>query len=633
MVQGTSNRLFDIRLDNGVELVAKLPFVIAGPAHLTTASEVATMLFAREVLDRLVPRIYTWCSRAEESDVGSEYIIMEKVPGVQLFDRWTNIREGVQTIIQDVVNAEEKMTNTQFGMLGSLDEEAQRLAKIELRNAARSKTYDLLTEEQNPDLHKCRNFEHKELCTWPYYWASRTWDEGTVVFEKFLMQVCDDWEYIGASETPCPISFSDEQREKHAEVMLQFVQEREIEGLIDEIGVQPDGLVAVDKLDEARRRNEEVRERYILGLEERDRERSCINAGVHAQLESSTFSFRSPSVANDVWPGFQDAPDSVCEEYMLVGDHVLRNCFLSLMLKRGLARPNGFFATVRDLVLSPEVYAVLVTKGGLQWCGPSARPAAEAFLIFVAALHTSFADYADVLNWFRAVFLPLLRAAEEAYLKHTKLEQNVSPDTYARALDLLAQIKVIQSQWATWTRDDGPIRALSTTVSLPKLIWNASSLAGTMTELAIAPVLRFAGNTIRASVPLKWIRYCKATETLRPNLSKRRASSVLDPRPYRALNSEPEGNVPNPETTFASAPVFTRNSPLPPVSPRLNASQATVPVPPPSNVRPFRYSVSAGPKASPAPIPLRLPRKASYGLRETPRNEGVPVEFSRRDFS
>ncbi|KAJ7284720.1 hypothetical protein C8J57DRAFT_1670336 [Mycena rebaudengoi] len=66
LAEGTSTRLFDRRLDNGAELIAKLPFVV----HLTTASEVATMMFAREILEVPVPRVYTWCSRAEETKVG-----------------------------------------------------------------------------------------------------------------------------------------------------------------------------------------------------------------------------------------------------------------------------------------------------------------------------------------------------------------------------------------------------------------------------------------------------------------------------------------------------------------------------------------------------------------------------------
>jgi hypothetical protein len=46
---------------------------------------------------------------------------MEKVPGVQLHARWNNIRgKAVGAVIEDLVDAEEKMTNTEFGMIGSL---------------------------------------------------------------------------------------------------------------------------------------------------------------------------------------------------------------------------------------------------------------------------------------------------------------------------------------------------------------------------------------------------------------------------------------------------------------------------------------------------------------------------------
>ncbi|KAJ7156111.1 kinase-like domain-containing protein [Mycena crocata] len=468
LADGTSNRLFDIRLDNGLELVAKLPFVIAGPAHFTTASEVATMMFAQEVLQLPVPRLYTWCSRAEESKVGWEYIIMEKVSGVQLYDRWNDIRgEGVAAVIEDLVDIEEKMTNTQFGMVGSLylaedlpentgstvlrfstssdktmprqykigpsvdrrfwrgaraqlkidrgpwtsvaayaraianceiawlqanarphapasplyrsatendpqthlallrdyssvidhlippkhlraltlwhpdfhasniivtslpaeiprieavldwqtariepllhagsapgfvddtqgryvsspapgqrpqlpanfdtlDDSAKRLAEAELRQAFRHILYNMTVREKNTPIEEYRAFELKEFYTWPHYWASRTWDEGTAILETILIKVCDEWEEIAGSGTPCPISFSEERRASNAEAMRRFMQEGEINALSEEIGIQPDGWVSVDKLDEAVGRNREVRERCIAGLEEHDKER------------------------------------------------------------------------------------------------------------------------------------------------------------------------------------------------------------------------------------------------------------------------------------------------------------------------------------------------------------------------
>ncbi|KAJ6588496.1 hypothetical protein B0H19DRAFT_1226301 [Mycena capillaripes] len=183
---------------------------------------------------------------------------------------------------------------------------------------------------------------------------------------------------------------------------------------------------------------------------------SSINDAVRNAIGSSTFSFRSPAVAKEVWTNIQDAPDAVCEELVLVGEHVLRTCFLSLMLKRDSPRPNGFVTvavphslTARHSILSTEVYATLVTQAGFQRRGPTARPAAEAFLIFVAAMHTSLDDYLDVLNWFRETFLPLIRAVEEAYDKHSDLSER-NHDSYMWTLDLLAQIKVLQFQWQVW---------------------------------------------------------------------------------------------------------------------------------------------------------------------------------------
>ncbi|KAJ7481656.1 hypothetical protein FB451DRAFT_134092 [Mycena latifolia] len=46
---------------------------------------------------------------------------MEKAPGVQLMDRWMDIRgPAVKSLIDDVVEVEQKMTDTEFAMLGSL---------------------------------------------------------------------------------------------------------------------------------------------------------------------------------------------------------------------------------------------------------------------------------------------------------------------------------------------------------------------------------------------------------------------------------------------------------------------------------------------------------------------------------
>lgn len=121
LIRGTSNRIFDLEFDDGSQLIAKIPFPIAGPPHFTTASEVATMYYAREMLRIPVPRVISWCSRAENTPVKSEYIIMEKVQGVQLYDHWVNLgNKPWFQFASDLVKMEKRLTDADFSNLGSL---------------------------------------------------------------------------------------------------------------------------------------------------------------------------------------------------------------------------------------------------------------------------------------------------------------------------------------------------------------------------------------------------------------------------------------------------------------------------------------------------------------------------------
>ncbi|KAL4911120.1 hypothetical protein BDW74DRAFT_164743 [Aspergillus multicolor] len=78
---GMFNKAFLMSMDDGQEAVAKVPSPNAGVPYFTTASEVATMDFARNILDTPVPL----------HRVGAEFIIMEKIQGVSLSDVWGTI--------------------------------------------------------------------------------------------------------------------------------------------------------------------------------------------------------------------------------------------------------------------------------------------------------------------------------------------------------------------------------------------------------------------------------------------------------------------------------------------------------------------------------------------------------------
>src|SRR5271169_4759991 len=78
--EGLCNRAFLMSLDNGRDVVARIPTSVAGPAHWNTASEVATMKLM-DALEIPVPKVLTWSSRAD-NQVGTEYIVMEKAKGI-----------------------------------------------------------------------------------------------------------------------------------------------------------------------------------------------------------------------------------------------------------------------------------------------------------------------------------------------------------------------------------------------------------------------------------------------------------------------------------------------------------------------------------------------------------------------
>jgi len=79
------------------------------------------MCYARDILRLPVPRVLSWCSRAENTPVKSEYIMMEKVQGVQLYDNcYYFSNEAWYHFMSDLSKMERRMANAEFSVLGSL---------------------------------------------------------------------------------------------------------------------------------------------------------------------------------------------------------------------------------------------------------------------------------------------------------------------------------------------------------------------------------------------------------------------------------------------------------------------------------------------------------------------------------
>ncbi|KAM5468490.1 hypothetical protein MferCBS49748_003537 [Microsporum ferrugineum] len=120
--EGSYNKSFKLTMDDGKAVVARIPNPNAGPSSLTTASEVATMDFLRNVLHVPVPEVLAWNSAVDPTNcVGAEYIIMEHATGRNLADVWTDmdLEQKVQTM-EDIVAIQRKLLSLKFFGYGCL---------------------------------------------------------------------------------------------------------------------------------------------------------------------------------------------------------------------------------------------------------------------------------------------------------------------------------------------------------------------------------------------------------------------------------------------------------------------------------------------------------------------------------
>ncbi|KAJ5477435.1 phosphotransferase enzyme family protein [Penicillium diatomitis] len=118
---GMFNKAFLMSMDDGREVIAKVPNPNAGVPHYTTASEVATMDFARKILDTPAPRVYAWNSQAKTHPVGAEFIIMDKAEGVPLSQVWSTMKlpQKLQVLLA-VTRLQKQWLSVSFSHYGSL---------------------------------------------------------------------------------------------------------------------------------------------------------------------------------------------------------------------------------------------------------------------------------------------------------------------------------------------------------------------------------------------------------------------------------------------------------------------------------------------------------------------------------
>ncbi|KZF19666.1 phosphotransferase enzyme family protein [Xylona heveae TC161] len=121
VAEGGFNKVFLLETDDGREVVARIPTPISGPPHYSTASEVATINFLRNVLQIPVPRILDYSPSLMNNPVGAEYIIMERVQGESLASRWLTLStDEVKHIMTQIAEIEQKMFDYKFPGYGCL---------------------------------------------------------------------------------------------------------------------------------------------------------------------------------------------------------------------------------------------------------------------------------------------------------------------------------------------------------------------------------------------------------------------------------------------------------------------------------------------------------------------------------
>ncbi|EGD94786.1 hypothetical protein TESG_02290 [Trichophyton tonsurans CBS 112818] len=119
-MEGGFHKALLMTLENGTEVVAKIPCPNAGLPMFSTASEAAVLEFVRTHTTIPVPKVLAWSSDSK-NPVGAEYIILEKAKGVQLTKVWGGLPEARRLdIIKDLVLIEQQLLSLQFPAYGNL---------------------------------------------------------------------------------------------------------------------------------------------------------------------------------------------------------------------------------------------------------------------------------------------------------------------------------------------------------------------------------------------------------------------------------------------------------------------------------------------------------------------------------
>ncbi|CEJ62630.1 hypothetical protein PMG11_11125 [Penicillium brasilianum] len=119
-MEGGFSKAFLMKRANGTDVIAKIPCRIAGPSSLTTAGEVGVLEYVKRHTAIPVPRVLSWSSD-RSNPVGAEYIVMEKAPGIPLFQVWGTMTEFEKLqLIKNLTKLEAQLATIKFPFYGGL---------------------------------------------------------------------------------------------------------------------------------------------------------------------------------------------------------------------------------------------------------------------------------------------------------------------------------------------------------------------------------------------------------------------------------------------------------------------------------------------------------------------------------
>ncbi|KAJ5348736.1 phosphotransferase family protein [Penicillium brevicompactum] len=119
LAEGGFNRSFLVTMNDGFQLVARIPYPVTEPKFFAIASEVATMDFLRSQ-GIPVPKVVGY-SASSDNAAETEYIFMELVQGNNLGDIWFELSEKERiNLVYQIVRMESRLLSLRFPASGSL---------------------------------------------------------------------------------------------------------------------------------------------------------------------------------------------------------------------------------------------------------------------------------------------------------------------------------------------------------------------------------------------------------------------------------------------------------------------------------------------------------------------------------